>query len=82
MRVTITGVEGGPQSLWLDAVRVPALFSEHDLRDLEFTLAQRRAMSRRCPETHGEHTCGNAPGHRQAHLCRACPLKWSGSTMG
>ena len=48
--------------------------SEHDLRDLEFALSQRRAMSRRCPYTWGEHTCALAPGHvaDPGHVCRAC----------
>jgi len=52
--------------------------SEHDLRDLEFTLAQRRAMARRCPATSGEHTCSLAPGHipDAGHLCRACTGTW------
>jgi hypothetical protein len=56
--------------------------TEHDLRDLEFALAQRRAVSRRCPETDGEHTCGNSPGHPVSeqydlkHLCRACTHRW------
>jgi hypothetical protein len=50
---------------------------EHDLRDLEFALAQRRAMSKRCSTEDGEHTCGNAPddGHLR-HLCRACTYEW------
>jgi hypothetical protein len=48
--------------------------SEHDLRDLEFALAQRRAVSRRCTHTWGEHTCSMAPGHggEPGHMCRAC----------
>jgi hypothetical protein len=51
---------------------------EDDLRDLEFALAQRRAMSKRCTATHGEHTCSLAPGHIDdpGHLCRACPEIW------
>lgn len=51
---------------------------EHDLRDLEFVLAQRRAMSRRCPDEHGEHTCSLAPGHipDAGHICRACDFSW------
>jgi hypothetical protein len=58
--------------------RIHAL-TEHSLRDLEFVLAQRRAMIRRCPATSGEHTCGNAPGHcQEGHLCRACTRTWQG----
>ena len=55
--------------------------SEHDLRDLEFALAQRRAVSRRCPGTRDEHTCSLAPGHHQVHQCRACVITWPGNTM-
>jgi hypothetical protein len=51
--------------------------SEHGLRDIEFALAQRRAMSRRCQVTQDEHTCSLAPDHGQAsHLCRACTHTW------
>lgn len=56
--------------------------TEHDLRDLEFVLAQRRAMSRRCPETDGEHTCSVFPGHpvssqyKIGHPCRGCEYRW------
>jgi hypothetical protein len=51
--------------------------TEHDLHDIEFALAQRRAMSKRCDAETGEHTCGNAPddGHLR-HLCRACTHEW------
>jgi hypothetical protein len=52
--------------------------TEHDLRDLESVLAQRRAMSRRCTAEHGEHTCSLAPGHipDAGHICRACTETW------
>lgn len=52
--------------------------SEHDLRVLEFVLAQRRAMSRRCTAGHGEHTCSLAPDHISdpGHVCRACDFIW------
>jgi hypothetical protein len=52
--------------------------TEHGLRDIEFALAQRRAMSRRCTETQGEHTCALPPGHGTRHECRACDRKWTG----
>lgn len=50
--------------------------SGHDVSDLEFALAQRKAMSRRCTQAHGEHTCGLDPDHGQQHLCRACTETW------
>lgn len=53
--------------------------TEHGLRDIEFALAQRRAMSRRCTAASGEHTCSLAPQHGAAsHLCRACTERWPG----
>jgi hypothetical protein len=55
--------------------RIPGL-DEHDLRDLEFVLAQRRAMSSRCPETDGRHTCSLRPGHGESHQCRGCEARW------
>jgi hypothetical protein len=56
--------------------------SGHDVNDLEFALAQRKAMSRRCPETDGEHTCALAPDHDKAaataaHQCRGCDRAWA-----
>jgi hypothetical protein len=52
--------------------------SEHDVNDLGFALAQRKAMSRRCPETEGEHTCALAPDHgKAAHQCRGCDHAWT-----
>jgi hypothetical protein len=66
----------GRQDLVLGRIRYSS-FSEHDLRDIEFELARRRAMSRRCPATDGEHTCALAPGHAAAsHLCRGCTKTW------
>jgi len=53
--------------------------TEHDLRDLEFELARRRAMGRVCQSVYGEHTCSLAPEHEHgggAHLCRACTTTW------
>ncbi len=52
--------------------------TEHGARDVEFVLAQRRAMSRRCTTTFGEHTCAKAPGHgKSTHLCRGCTFEWT-----
>lgn len=58
--------------------------SEHDLRDIEFVLAQRRAMSRRCTAARGEHTCALASGHGDdpGHLCRACTEIWQDEPEG
>lgn len=50
--------------------------TEHDFRDLEFALAQRRAMSRRCETGNGEHTCALSPGHCGVHACRGCDVTW------
>ena len=52
--------------------------TEHNIRDLEFVLAQRRAMSKRCTVTHREHTCGLDVAHGTAtqHSCRACDAEW------
>lgn len=57
---------------------VVSSLSDHDLRDLEFVLAQRRAMARRCTAEHGEHTCSLAPGHipDAGHVCRGCDFSW------
>jgi hypothetical protein len=79
MDVTVTELEDGRRTLEL--CDPPALYriglTEHGLYDIEFALAQRRAMSRRCPEKDGEHTCGLPPGHGGAwHLCRACNRTW------
>ncbi len=68
---------GDDCNLILSGHPVIAGLSEHDLRDLEFVLAQRRAMSRRCDAGQGEHTCSTAPQHGGAwHLCRACTHQW------
>lgn len=53
--------------------------SEHDLRDLEFVLARRRAMAKACPGKNGEHTCALTPGHGTGHECRGCDARWSGT---
>jgi hypothetical protein len=62
----------------------PALYritlSEHGWRDLEFVLAQRRAMSRRCGDTEGEHTCALYLGHVDTHVCRGCNRTWQDVT--
>jgi hypothetical protein len=52
--------------------------TEHDLYDLEWALAQRRAMGKTCPALHGEHTCCCPPGHGHDHQCRACDFTWLG----
>jgi hypothetical protein len=81
------GVTGEDGNILLELAPGPGLYrigglTEHDLRDIEFALAQRRAMSTRCPETDGEHTCGNSPGHLVSekhgirHQCRACTYRW------
>jgi hypothetical protein len=80
---------GGPASQLFDLETLhtpPELYApqflcgltEHDLHDLEFVLAQRRAMSKRCTAEHSEHTCSLAPGHipDAGHLCRACTETW------
>jgi hypothetical protein len=56
-------------------------FTDHDLRDIVFVLEQRTAMSKRCQEESGEHTCGLWPFHVDLldtipHLCRACTYTW------
>ena len=67
----------GRKDLVLGGIRYSS-FSDHDLNDLEFVLAQRKAMARRCTKTDGEHTCGLAPGHWAGrHLCRACTHTWT-----
>lgn len=53
--------------------------NEHEMRDLEFALAQRRAMSRRCETRHGEHSCALSPGHGGVHACRGCDVTWQGA---
>ena len=85
VRVTVLpGLEPGRADLLLPDRRSPyprgwrvTGLSEHDLRDIEFALAQRRAMSRRCDAEDGEHTCAQRPEHPgEPHLCRACPRTW------
>jgi hypothetical protein len=79
MDVTVTEQDGGWRILELRDR--PALYriglTEHGLYDIEFALAQRRAMSRRCPQVKGEHTCALAPGHGTRHECRACQERWT-----
>jgi hypothetical protein len=52
--------------------------TEHDVRDLEFALAQRRAMGKCCPGVSGIHVCSMPPDHgsEPGHLCRACDEIW------
>jgi hypothetical protein len=77
--VDVTVTEQGSR-LVLVLNEPPALYrifiSEHGLRDLEFVLAQRRAMSRRCTVTRDAHTCSLDPGHATDHLCRGCITTW------
>lgn len=51
---------------------------EHALRDLEFALAQNRAMGKCCPAAVGIHVCSMPPGHgdEPGHVCRACTEIW------
>jgi hypothetical protein len=78
MRVEIIDLPGGLTALRLDGNQLIKGMSEHALRDLEFVLAQRRAMARRCTAEAGEHACGLAPAHDReaAHVCRACTKTW------
>jgi hypothetical protein len=82
MRVCVEDQDGGLRVLWLEGRRVGS-FTEHDLRDIEFALAARRAMSKRCDAETGEHTCALAPAHRDSavalHQCRACMHNWPGT---
>jgi hypothetical protein len=79
MKITVTGRDGG--TLTLELREHPALYrittDEHGLRDIEFGLAQRRAMSRRCEAEDGRHACSLAP-HNDLfrHLCRGCDRQW------
>lgn len=79
MRVDVIEHGSGNRTMVLNRNREIHALSEHDLRDIEFALAQRRAMSRRCPAESGEHTCALDPGHAepQAHQCRACTRTWA-----
>lgn len=56
--------------------------SEHDMRDLEFALAQRRAMSKRCEQQQDEHTCALYLGHVGTHVCRGCEETWQDTPAG
>lgn len=56
--------------------------NEHEMRDLEFALAQRRAMSRRCETGNGEHSCALSPGHCGPHACRGCDRTWQNVPAG
>ena len=90
MKVTVEP-RGGPGSklfdititLWPGDLHHPQALSgllDHDLRDLEFALAQRRAMSRHCDATTTrggmEHACLSPPGHGPHHACRSCHHTW------
>jgi hypothetical protein len=81
VNVSVETSPGGGLVLILSGTGPAALYrigslDEHDLRDLEFVLAQRRAMSSRCPETDGRHTCSLRPGHGESHQCRGCEARW------
>lgn len=68
---------GGKLELVLARNRHIAGLTEHDLRDIEFVLAQRRAMGKTCTAEDGEHACGSAPDDNHLrHLCRACTREW------
>ena len=81
MRIEVRGsVTAGEHDLvfirpWHNPWVISSL-SEHDLRDLEFALALRRAMGRTCLEEDGEHTCSLRPGHGESHQCRGCDTRW------
>lgn len=82
MKVRVSTYEDGTSTIfthWPGVSQHLIALTEHDLRDLEFVLAQRRAMARRCEDEHGEHTCSLAPGHGGTHLCRACTEQWRSS---
>lgn len=71
MRVDVVPADHAPErsDLVLGTARYSS-FTEHDLRDIEFELARRRAMSKRCTAVSGEHTCGLTPGHASGGSCK------------
>jgi hypothetical protein len=83
VRVEVNDRPDDFRELVLDGILAASNLTEHDLRDIEFALARRRAMGRLCPEQDREHTCSLPPGHLgyAAHLCRACTYHWSGTTL-
>lgn len=78
MRVDVTEHDNGTRTLTLDILQKISIgdLTDHDLDDIAFVLAQRKAMSRRCPQATGEHTCSLDPRHDGDHLCRACTRTW------
>jgi hypothetical protein len=79
MKATVTERDGG--QLVLELAEHPALYrisvDEHGLREIEFDLAQRRAMSSRCEAEDGRHRCAMAPHNDlTGHLCRGCDYRW------
>jgi hypothetical protein len=78
----VTGEADGDLALFIPGKDPVEGLTEHDLRLLEFDLAQRRAMSRRCEARDGIHACAVFPGHPVdeqydiRHLCRACTHCW------
>lgn len=78
MKAAVREVRDGVLCLELaeDGALYRVMATEHGLRDIEFVLAQRRAMTSRCDEEDGEHTCGLDTGHASGHLCRGCTRSW------
>lgn len=78
MKVRIHRAFDGTFDLWCEDKGVIPGLTEHDLSVLEFTLAMRKAMSKRCEATEDEHICSLAPDHgAEFHLCRGCIHRWS-----
>lgn len=84
MRVEVNERPGGLLDLVLGDDEETFVLTEHGLRDIEFELARRRAMSRRCLVTRDEHTCALAPGHVGVsdHVCRGCTEIWRDAPEG
>jgi hypothetical protein len=79
MKATV--IERDGERVTLELHDPPALYristDEHGLRVIEFDLAQRRAMSRRCEAEDGRHRCSMAPHNDLLkHLCRGCDYLW------
>ena len=78
MHVQLADRDGGLTDLVVNRNRRLTHLTPHDLNDIEAELARRKAMSRRCDVTSGEHTCVLPPKHTcpERHLCRACTYEW------
>jgi hypothetical protein len=61
--VPLAGRDEGRFDLSVNRNRTLVKLTTHDLNDIEFVLAQCKAMARRCTAAEGEHTCALAPGH-------------------